>query len=118
MTVTAFLLLVAAAPAAAPDPVTAEEVVEAHRREFDARLGLKCPRDGEDADIVVCGRRPEDGPGAGGFRVPFTPEPGRRIRGEANFDGGGCMRLCPQPVMIPLHKIPSFIRRVKEALED
>jgi hypothetical protein len=118
MTVTAFLLLVAAAPAAAPDSVTAENVLEAHRKEFDARLGLKCPRDGEDADIVVCGRRPEDGPGGGGFRVPYKAEAGRRIPGEASFDGGGCMRLCAQPVMIPLHKIPSFIRRVKEALED
>ena len=124
----AFLLLIAAAPAAAQedvnsDQVTAEQAIQNHQRQLDAQLGLKCsgPLDGE--EIVVCGRRGGgDGPGGSKFRVPYAPEAGRRIPGEARYDGGGCIRLCSQPVMIPLvgkgNVVEPIVRGIKRLLED
>ena len=118
MTVTAYLLLIAAAAAAAPDPVTAEELVQASRQELQVQLGLKCPKQGEGDEIIVCGRRSGEGRKGSEFRIPYVAEPGRRIPGEPSSDGGGCIRLCHQPVTIPLHKIGPALARIMEALED
>lgn len=117
MTVTAFLLIAAAGGAPA-DPVTVEERVEASRRDLQVQLGLKCPAPGEGDEIVVCGRRSRDERPGSEFRIPYVAEPGRRIPGEPSRDAGGCMRLCHQPVMIPLHKVGSAVQRIKEALQD
>ncbi len=109
MTMLALLLL-----GAVPDPVTAEAAVKTQRSEMRVLTGMDCPPSQEGEEIVVCGRR-GGADGAGGsarFRVPYQPEPGRRIRGEGSADGGGCMRLCHQPLTIDPTKIPGAVKKV------
>jgi hypothetical protein len=62
-----------------------------------------CPASGplSDEEVVVCGRthrQPERSP------LPVSREPGEIVRhvGEPTMQGGGCMRLCEQPVTIDL----------------
>jgi hypothetical protein len=56
--------------------------------------------------------------------VPYVPEPGRRIPGEAVVDSGGCIRLCHQPVTIEIFNskgggaVGSVVRGIRRALED
>jgi hypothetical protein len=115
------LLLVAQS---APGAVTAEQAMARHQTEVDAKSGLKCPRGGDGEEIVVCGRRPGSAPPGSEFRVPYVPEPGRRIPGEAVVDGGGCIRLCHQPVTIEIFNskgggaVGSVVRGIRRALED
>ena len=115
-------LVAAAAPAAAPDPVTAQQMVDRQRGEVQTQLGLRCSRGSEDEEIVVCGRRSRDGPAGSALRIPYVPEPGRRIPGEGNFDGGGCIRLCQSQVGIDFNtrdggKVGSIVRGIKNALD-
>ncbi len=112
------LVLLLAAQSAPPGAVTAEQAIEAQAEEVGTTTGLKCPRGGEGEEIVVCGRRRGEGPPGSEFRIPYVAERGRRIPGEPTFDGGGCMRLCPQPVTIPVLKIPGFIGKIVERLKD
>lgn len=108
---TALILFAAAWPAAAfadpPAAATAEEALAAYDAEFDAvmagaRSARRCPRSGGGEDIVVCGRADDSG-----MRMPYEPVPGevRHIAGDlptgpGALAAGGCLRLCPQPVMI------------------
>jgi len=107
---TALILLAAAWPAAAlaePPSATAEAALAAYDAEFDAvmagaRSARRCPRTGDGEDIVVCGRADDSA-----MRVPYAPIPGevRHIAGDlptgpGALAAGGCLRLCPQPVMI------------------
>ncbi|HEV2816369.1 MAG TPA: hypothetical protein VGW40_03995 [Allosphingosinicella sp.] len=105
------LTLIAAAwsAAASADPpvVTAEEALAAWDAEFDAVMararGLRrCPRQSDEEDIVVCGRADDQN-----VRVPYAPVPGavHHIAGDLPtgreaMAAGGCLRLCPQPVMV------------------
>jgi len=85
--------------AAPPDPLG----------EIAARLRVeeeRC-RGGDLEAIVVCGRLPR---GGAGYRIPYEPEPGARVRliaGEtpsamAAMGADRCLRLCQQPLMINL----------------
>jgi hypothetical protein len=98
--------------AAPPDPLG--DI--AARRQADEE---RC-RGGADA-IIVCGRLVR---GGGGYRVPYQPEPGARVRliaGEppsamAAMGAGGCLRLCEQPVMINLLDPGSIVRGLDRIL--
>jgi len=108
---TALILLASAWPAAAfaepPAAATAEAALAAYDAEFGAvmagaRSARRCPRTGDGEDIVVCGRAEDSA-----MRVPYEPIPGevRHIAGDLPSGPGalaadGCLRLCPQPVMI------------------
>jgi hypothetical protein len=115
------LLLIAAVQAAASDPVSAEGALKTQHSEMRLLTEMDCPR-GDNEEIVVCGRRGGDAASAAKLRIPYQPEPGRRIPGEASFDGGGCMRLCHRPVEIFNTRdggaIGAVVRGIKGALED
>ena len=74
-------------------------------------------RDGSSDAIVVCGRRVR---GGDGYRVPYQPEPGARVRmiaGEApSVHGDTCLRLCLQPVMINILDPGSIARGIDRIL--
>jgi hypothetical protein len=116
------LLLIAAAQAAAADSVSAERAVKTQHSEMRVLTEMDCPRSGDAEEIVVCGRRTGDAATAVRLRIPYQPEPGRRIPGEANFDGGGCMRLCHRPVEIFNTRdggaIGALVKGIKQVLED
>lgn len=104
--------------AAAPGLVTAEQALDVYKTNFklpDAR----CRAQEDPDDIVVCGRRDPDDAGPTSLRVPYEPEPGRRTPGEPKFDGGGCMRLCHQPVQVDVVKVGrGIVKGVKWLLKD
>jgi hypothetical protein len=85
--------------AAPPDPLA-----DAARRSA-LRVDLDCNAGRSEDEVVVCGRRRLE---SGSLRVPYEREPGARIRLTAGelpsardaLSAGGCLRLCPQPVMI------------------
>ena len=85
--------------AAPPDPLGE---IAARRREEQERC-----RTGALDTVIVCGRLAQ---GGDGYRVPWRPEPGARVRpiaGEAPsamaaMGADRCLRLCYQPVMINL----------------
>lgn len=93
--------------AAPPNPLGD---LAARRRADEAR----CPT-GEDDGIIVCGRLVR---GGDGYRIPYQPEPGARVRliaGEmpsatAAMSADHCIRLCQQPIMLDLLH-PSTIAR-------
>src|SRR5207237_3429164 len=93
--------------AAPPDPLGD---IAAWRRAEEARC-----QSGESDAIIVCGRLVQ---GGGGYRVPYRPEPGTRVRliaGEppsamAAMAAGGCLRLCERRVMINLLDPGSIVR--------
>jgi hypothetical protein len=106
----------AAVAQSAPAPLSAEELLAAHNARILEAMGsidgvARCPRGGPGDDaIVICGRDTS-------FRerLPLgsQPEPGtphHLIAGEAptgldamvNADPDRCMRLCEQPVTIPI----------------
>lgn len=78
-------------------------------------------RDGGGDAIVVCGRLVR---GGGGYRVPYEPEPGARVRliageqpsGMAAMGADACLRLCERPVMINLLDPGSIIRGLDRIL--
>lgn len=110
MRLLALLLLAAAsAPALAqssaivpapPDPLGDLAL----RRALADPADAACRRGALADAIVVCGRVVA----GGGYRVPWEPEPGARVRliaGEAPsamaaMGADRCIRLCPQPLMI------------------
>jgi hypothetical protein len=111
MRLLALLLLAAAsAPALAqpsiipapPDPLGDLAV----RRALADPAAAACRRGALADAIVVCGRAVA----GGGYRVPWQPEPGARVRliageapgGPAAMGAGACLRLCQQPLMIDL----------------
>jgi hypothetical protein len=99
---------------AQPDPpATAEELLAAYNARIHDAMGSvdgrrRCPRgaEGEDA-IVVCGRGNDS---RMRLPLPVQPEPGARrrlIAGETRpaadaMAAGQCLRLCYQPVTIPI----------------
>jgi hypothetical protein len=105
------LLLFAAAPApalaqspaiiaASPDPLGDLAI----RRALADPADAACRRGASADAIIVCGRVVA----GGGYRVPWEPEPGARVRliaGEvpsamAAMGADRCIRLCLQPLMI------------------
>jgi hypothetical protein len=99
--------------AAPPDPLGD---LAARRRTEEARCRI-----GEDDGIIVCGRLVRRG---GGYRIPYRPEPGARVRliaGElpsatAAMSADHCIRLCPQPIMIDLLHPSSIARAIDRIL--
>jgi hypothetical protein len=110
------LLLFAAWPraaAAAPDPapVRPPAIIPAPPDPLgdlaarQAAADAACRRVGFGDAILVCGRPARSG---GGYRIPWVPEPGARVRlvaGEAPsataaMSAGGCLRLCLEPVRV------------------
>jgi hypothetical protein len=93
---TALLLasLGAASIAPAQAPLTADEAMETYRAAFHSPDQLECPR-GEDADIVVCGRRRE-GPAPERLPLPVAPDPGTRVVGEpvGTVEAAGARETC------------------------
>lgn len=91
-----------AAPADPLGDVARREAAEGHCRP-NARAG----------EVVVCGPNVR----GAGYRIPYEPEPGERVRliaGEppsarAALDGAGCLRLCEQPVMINVFSAVSAV---------
>jgi hypothetical protein len=67
----------AAAPAPAQPPLTAEEALARQQSSLRSGLGLGCDR--TTAEIVVCARQ---GPDPNRLPLPVQPEPGARIAGE------------------------------------
>lgn len=67
----------AAAPAPAQPPVTAEEALARQQSALRSGLGIGCDRSA--AEIVVCARQ---GPDPNRLPLPVPPEPGARIAGE------------------------------------
>ena len=67
----------AAAPAPAQPPLTAEEALARQQSSLRSGLGLGCDR--TTAEIVVCAR---PGPDPNRLPLPVQPEPGARIAGE------------------------------------
>lgn len=97
-----------AAPAAlAAQSPTPEEAIEAQRAEIAEVVRQVCPTGTNPHDpdnVVVCGRRPREG-GPGDYRVPPSVRaPGEVASGSGleAMSAGGCLRLCPQPVVLPL----------------
>ena len=99
--------------AAPPDPLGD---VAAQRRAEEER----CRSGGLDT-VIVCGRLVQ---GGGGYRIPWQPEPGARVRlvaGEAPsamaaMGADSCLRLCEQPVMINLLDPGSIVRGLDHIL--
>jgi len=100
--------------AAPPDPLGD---IAARRRMEEERC-----RGGAPDAVVVCGRLAR---GGDGYRVPYRPEPGERVRliaGEppsavaAMGAGDTCLRLCEQPVMVNLLDPGSIIRGLDRIL--
>ena len=113
------LILLALIPtgAAGAPPITADQALANYRKVIKTTRELDCPSSGSVDEIVVCGNREEEAR-AGRLPLPVAREPGERVRGEPLSDGGGCISRCHQPVMVPLHKIPGFIGKVVERLND
>src|ERR1700709_2093098 len=103
-----------AAPAQPGPPTSAEELLAAYNARISGAMGnvdgvRRCPRDGtEDGAIVVCGRDHD-----ASMRLPLgsQPEEGARQRLVAGETPTGrdalaaadrCLRLCYQPVTIPI----------------
>jgi hypothetical protein len=81
----ALLLAAPASAQAQSGPATAEEALAAYEQRVDEVMGgsvaATCNREGEDEEIVVCGRSSD-----ARMRIPYEPEPGARrrlIAGEA-----------------------------------
>ena len=78
-------------------------------------------RSGVADSVIVCGRLVQ---GGGGYRIPYQPEPGARVRlvaGEAPsamaaMGADSCLRLCEQPVMFNLLDPGSIIRGLDRIL--
>ncbi len=90
--------------------------IAAHRRTDEERC-----RRGDPNAIIVCGRPVR---GGDGYRVPYRPEPGARVRliaGEAPsamaaMAADGCFRFCYRPVMIDLLHPASIARAIDSIL--
>ena len=121
MTLTRFalplLLVLASEGAVAAPQVTAEGAMANYRKMLKPVRELDCPSGGSGEEIVVCGRTPGEIQ-RDRLPLPVTREPGEHIPGEPSADGGGCIRLCGQPVMVPLHKAPAFIGKLIERIKD
>jgi hypothetical protein len=100
--------------AAPPDPLGD---FAARRRTDEERC-----RSGALSDVVVCGRLAR---GGGGYRVPYQPEAGARVRLIAGEPPSAmaamgapdiCLRLCEQPVMINLLDPGSIVRGLDRIL--
>jgi hypothetical protein len=117
------LALLLALPSATADagqggampPVTAEEALARYRQAFQSTRELDCPRGGDPNDIVVCAR-PKDAPDPNRAPLPVPREPGARVAGEPMADGGGCHRLCPQPLKVDLIGAAKFMKNLAERL--
>lgn len=100
-------LFALAAPAALAQSQTPQEAIEAQRAQIAELVRQVCPTatHPDDPDnVVVCGRRPRAG-GPGDYRVPPSVRgPGEAASGSGleAMGAGGCLRLCPQPVVLPL----------------
>ena len=119
MTIAA-ILIAAYAPAAAPDPVTAEQVIANYRERFDL-VNPRCATTPGEEDIVVCGRRA----GNQSQRVVLPEDPDRTgpVRGDtptgmSAMNNEPCISRCPQPLQVNILAIPGFVKDVVERLKD
>ena len=113
-------LALAATPAAAGQVATqpartAEEAIANYRQTFESVRELECPTPDDPEEIVVCGR-PSGAPDPNRAPLPIAREPGARIPGENSGDGGGCIRLCHQPLMIDVVKAAKFTRKLVDRI--
>ena len=105
---------VAAGQAAAQPARTAEDAMANYRQTFESVRELDCPTPEDPEEIVVCGR-PSGAPDPNRAPLPIGPEPGARIVGDvpsgrASMSAGGCIKLCPQPVMVDVFKAARFMK--------
>lgn len=98
------MLAVAAAPASAAEPPTAEQAMAQYRRTFQPVDELRCPKGVGPEDVVVCGRR--EGRDPNRVPLPEEREPGERValiageppsatEGLARTDRGPCETAGP-----------------------
>lgn len=100
------LLAASSPPAIVPAPPDPLGDIAARRAAADAAdpASTACRRGALPDAIVVCGRAVA----GGGYRVPWEPEPGARVRliagdapsAMAAMGADRCIRLCLQPLMI------------------
>ncbi|MEA3061552.1 MAG: hypothetical protein QOJ94_1333 [Sphingomonadales bacterium] len=100
----AMILVVAAQPASAAEPPTAEQAMAQYRRTFQPVDELRCPKGVGPEDIVVCGRREGRDPNRvplpdereAGDRIGLLPgEPPSATEGLARTDRGACETAGP-----------------------
>jgi len=102
------LILLVAPGALAAQAMTPEEAVAAQQAEISAVVSDVCPTgtDPDDPDnVVVCGPRRPGMRGSSEYRVPpSVRRPGEVASGSGleAMGAGGCLRLCAQPVVLPL----------------
>ena len=116
----AAILIAAYAPVAAPDPVTAEQVIARYREEFNL-VDPRCETTPGEEDIVVCGRRP--GNQSQRVVLPENSDGSAPVRGDAPtgmsaMNNEPCISRCPQPLRIDILAIPGFVKDVVERLKD
>ena len=114
------ILIAAYAPAAAPDRVTAEQVIAKYHETFSL-VNPRCATAPGEEDIVVCGRRtgnqsqrvvlPQDADRTGPVR-------GDMPTGMAAMSNEPCISRCPQPLQVNILAIPGFVKDVIERLKD
>ena len=116
----AAILIAAYAPAAAPDPVTAEQVIAKYQETFNL-VNRRCAAAPGEEEIIVCGRRtgnqsqrvvlPEDTDRTG-------PVLGDMPTGISAMSNEPCISRCPHPLTINILAIPGFVKDVVERLKD
>ncbi len=124
----ALATLLAAAPGFAQSPPSdLPEAIETYRRTFKPVAEIDCPR-GEDGEIVVCGRSPDE-PDPNRPPMPYPPVPGDRTRmvlGEvprATLTPDACLayQRCGNggvSISINILALPSLIGKVIDRIED
>ena len=114
------ILLAASAPAPAPDPVTAEQVIARYQETFGL-VNRRCAAAPGEEEIVVCGKRtgtqsqrvvlPEDSDRTGPVR-------GDTPTGMSAMNNEPCISRCKQPLSVNILAIPGFVKDVVERLKD
>lgn len=109
-------LAVVVSPAAAQTspPIDPDALIAHQRQELRDGARLDCPPGDAQDDIVVCARRRTQTQRS---PLPYTPEPGQRLRDEPPSDFG-CIRLCEQPLRVDVGRAIGFIGRAIRTLRE